>query len=172
MLSALILAEALILEGRQVAQSQSFEPLSRGGVSRSDLVVRSQAIDYPLVTELDILLILDQIAVEESQGMIKKGGLVLTDPWKVPAPPEGEFRHVPIALAEKAAALGNARVANIVALGAIAGLSGLDGLGGLEGLCGMDSLQTAVRENVPAAFADLNIQALRIGFEEVRESRA
>ena len=33
-----ILAEALTLEGLRVAQSQSFEPTSRGGMSRTDLV--------------------------------------------------------------------------------------------------------------------------------------
>ena len=49
-LAAGILAEALVAEGRSAAQSQSYEPTSRGGLSRSDLVVSDGEADYPLVT--------------------------------------------------------------------------------------------------------------------------
>ena len=52
-LSARTLATALTLDGKKVAQSQSYEPTSRGGLSRSDLVVAQETVDYPLVTKLD-----------------------------------------------------------------------------------------------------------------------
>ena len=62
-LAAGILAEAFVSEGRTVAQSQSYEPTSRGGLSRSDLVVSDGEADFPLVSELDYLVVLDQVAV-------------------------------------------------------------------------------------------------------------
>ena len=46
-LSARVLAAAFADEGRIVALSQSYEPTSRGGVSRSDLVVGDGLVDYP-----------------------------------------------------------------------------------------------------------------------------
>ncbi|MCP4984028.1 MAG: pyruvate ferredoxin oxidoreductase, partial [Gammaproteobacteria bacterium] len=78
-LAASILSNAMMAEGRTVAQSQSYEPTSRGGLSRSDLVVSDGPADYPLVSELDYLIILDQVAVAESEGMIKEGAIVITD---------------------------------------------------------------------------------------------
>ena len=86
-LSAGILAEALVLEGRTVAQSQSYEPTSRGGLSRSDLVVGDEAPDYPLATALDLLLILDNCAAEASTDLLKPDAVVLADTTRVPEPP-------------------------------------------------------------------------------------
>ncbi len=65
-LSAKILAAALVEEGNNVAQSQSYEPVSRGGLSRSDLVVTKGEAAYPLSSGLDILMILDGAAVNGS----------------------------------------------------------------------------------------------------------
>jgi len=153
-LGALVLAEAMIAEGRSVAQSQAFEPVSRGGVSRSDLVASDSTPDYPLVTQLDVLLILDQYAVEVSEGLVRAGGLVLVDAERVTEPPRGEFRLHALPFTETARQLGNLRVTNMVALGAMAALGGL---------CGPDALQSAVRKGVPAAFADVSLAALAEG---------
>jgi 2-oxoglutarate ferredoxin oxidoreductase subunit gamma len=151
-LSARILAEAFVLEGRTVAQSQSFEPTSRGGVSRSDLVVGDGPIAYPLVTALDHLLVLDQIAVAVSAHLLKRGASVLVDNERVPSPPAGEVSVCALPLCETARALGNERVANVVALGALAG-----------GLCADAALERAVRALVPRKFVDLNLEALAAG---------
>ena len=78
-LSAKMLAEALIQEGRQIAQSQSYEPTSRGGLSRADLVIGEEIPDYPLVTNLNALLILDQLAADASTHLLQSGGVVITD---------------------------------------------------------------------------------------------
>ena len=153
-LGARVLSEALLLEHKTVAQSQSYEPVSRGGVSRSDLVVSSGAIDYPLVTELDLLIILDQIAVEVSQGMIAKEGIVLVDAARVPAPPEGGFRLYSLPFTDKARELGNPRVANMLALGAGAALSEV---------CKLASLEQAIRSQLSERFWDVSIDALREG---------
>ncbi len=153
-LSAGILAEALIREGRCVSQSQSYEPTSRGGLSRSDLVISDCPADYPLVTELDYLVILDQCAVEASDGMIKDDAVVVVDTRHVTDPPQGDFRVIQLPVIETATAVGNRRVANIVALGAMAELSGL---------CSPEALKDAVRARVPAALRDLNVEALARG---------
>ena len=78
-LSAKLLADALIREGRKVARSQSYEPTSRGGLSRADLVVASESIDFPLVTALDYLVLLDRSPVSISMPLLKPGALVTAD---------------------------------------------------------------------------------------------
>jgi 2-oxoglutarate ferredoxin oxidoreductase subunit gamma len=154
LLSAGILAEALVLEGRTVAQSQSYEPTSRGGLSRSDLVVGDEPPDYPLATALDLLLILDQCAAEASTALLEPGATVLADARRVPEPPRGDFALHLLPLSDTARRLGNERVANIVALGALVALSAP---------CQPQSLEQAIRARTPKGYLDLNLEAMREG---------
>jgi len=149
-----ILAEALALEGLRVAQSQSFEPTSRGGFSRTDLVASLGAVDFPLATALDCALILDRIALAPTAGLIKRGGLVVLDRGRVPRPPRGEFALHALPLCESARQLGDLRVTNLVGLGALARLSAI---------CSDASLEKAIRSTSPARFVALNLEAARAG---------
>lgn len=158
-LSGRILAEALTKEGRRVAQSQSYEPTSRGGLSRSDLVAGDDTPDYPLVTALDFLLILDQCAVTDLEELIKPRTLVLADSDRVPEPPRGDFAVYTLPFTDTARRLGNERVANIVALAALVSLGGL---------CPGETLETAIRSRTPKGFLDLNLEAMNAGFQLVR----
>lgn len=153
-LGARMLAAALTAEGMTVAQSRSYEPTSRGGLSRSDLVVSDGAVDYPLVTALDYLVIMDQVAAQASTPLLKSGALVIVDSSRVAAPPEGDFRVHAFALTEMARGLGSSRVANMLALGVIAAVGGV---------CALASLEAAVRERTPEGFRDLNLKAIAEG---------
>lgn len=155
LLSAHILAHALILEGRKVAQSQSYEPTSRGGVSRSDIIVSDGQVDYPLATALDYLLVLDQIAADVSDGVIKPGATVMVDAARVVVPPAGEFALYVLPFSDAAKAIGNERVANMIALGALAGLSGI---------CSRDAMERAIRADTPEKFLEFNLEALERGY--------
>ena len=156
LLSARILAEALVAEGRRVAQSQSYEPTSRGGLSRADLVVGDQDADYPLVTALDYLVILDQAAATASDGLIKDDALVLADARRVTAPPAGAAVPQCLPFSDTALALGSERVANIIALGALVAMSDV---------CRRDSVEQVLRTGTPKGYQDLNLEALHKGFE-------
>jgi 2-oxoglutarate ferredoxin oxidoreductase subunit gamma len=153
-LCAGMLAEALVLEGRTVAQSQSYEPTSRGGLSRADLVVGDDPPDYPLVTALDLLVILDQCAVEASTALLKPGATVLADARRAPEPPRGDFALHRLPLSDTARRLGNERVTNIVALGALVAM---------RGPCRPESLEQAIRARTPKGYLDLNLEAMREG---------
>lgn len=154
-LGGLILSEALIREGNYVAQSQSYEPVSRGGVSRSDLVVTAQEVDFPLVTELDVLIVLDQIAVSISDGLVRQSGVVLVDSDRVLSFPIGDFAFYSLPLSAKAYALNAPRGTNMLALGAIAALSGI---------CRPETLEQAIRARTPQRFAVINTAALHAGY--------
>jgi 2-oxoglutarate ferredoxin oxidoreductase subunit gamma len=149
-----ILAEALTLEGLRVAQSQSFEPTSRGGMSRTDMVASDSAVEFPLATALDCALILHQVAVGPTAGLVKRRGLVLLDRDRVPRAPKGDFARHSLVLCESAKGLGDARVANLVGLGALTRLAKL---------CTDASLDRAIRSTSPARFIDLNLEAARAG---------
>jgi len=149
-----ILAEAFKIEGLQVAQSQSYEPTSRGGMSRADLVAGDAAIDYPLATALDCALILDDIAAVPATSLVKPRGLVVVDRECVPHPPDGDFTLHCLALGEASTALGNPRATNLVGLGALTRLGEL---------CSDASLDQAIQSTSPPRFVDLNLKAARVG---------
>lgn len=153
-LSAKMLSAALAAEGLNVAQSQSYEPTSRGGLSRSDLVASDGEVDYPLVTALDFLVILDRVAASASTSLLKPDAAVIFDSGRVDSPPSGTFNCYPFPLTEVARKAGSGRVANIVALGAMIGVGGP---------CGRESVEQAVADKAPRGFRDLNLNAFREG---------
>lgn len=153
-LAARILSSALTAEGRNVAQSQSYEPVSRGGLSRSDLVVSDGEADFPLSSKLGFLLILDEAAANASNHLLDRSSVVLVDSELVSNPPTGDFNVQSLPFTDTARRLGNKRVANIVALGALAGNSAI---------CSDEALHAAVQNMTPAKFASLNLEALEAG---------
>ena len=162
-LSAKMLADALCATGRRVAQSQTYEPTSRGGYCNSDLVVSAEEVDYPLATALDCLVLLDAMAVKPSWPLLKAGALVIADSRLCSELPRSEYliHHLP--LTRSAIELGSERVANIVALGALAELTKV---------CDRKTLEHAVRAETPKAFLDLNLDALAAGYRLATEGAA
>jgi 2-oxoglutarate ferredoxin oxidoreductase subunit gamma len=156
-LSAKMLADALASSGRRVAQSQTYEPTSRGGFCNSDLVISEGEVDYPLATAVDCLVLLDRLAVKPSWPLLKSGALVIADTRLCPELPQGngDYRAHHLPLTRTAIELGSERVANIVALGALAALAGI---------CERRALEQAVRAETPKSFLDLNMDALAAGY--------
>ncbi len=161
-LSAKMLADALACAGKHVAQSQTYEPTSRGGYCNSDLVVSEGDVDYPLATALDCLVLLDRMAVKPSWPLLKPGALVIADTRLCPEVPEDGHRVHHLPLTRTAIELGSERVANIVALGALAELGRL---------CDRNSIEAAVRAETPKAYLDLNLDALAAGCKMALEAK-
>ena len=154
-LSAKMLADALAAAGKHVAQSQTYEPTSRGGFCNADLVVSDGEVDFPLATALDCLVLLDRLAVTPSWPLLKPGALVIADTRLCPELPAGDYRCHHLPLSRTALELGSERVTNIVALGALVALSGI---------CDRNRIEQAVRAETPRGFLDLNMDALKAGY--------
>ena len=162
-LSAKMLADALAAGGRHVAQSQTYEPTSRGGFCNADLVVFNAEVDFPLTTAIDHLVLLDQLAVKPSWPLLKQGALVIADTRLCPELPAGNYRRYHLPLRRTALELGSERVTNIVALGALVALSEI---------CDRQRIEQAVRAETPRGYLDLNMDALRAGYSVPAQSDA
>jgi 2-oxoglutarate ferredoxin oxidoreductase subunit gamma len=160
-LAAKMLAQALAAQGRAVAQSQLYEPTSRGGSCNADLVVADSAdteVDYPLATALGALVLLDAAGTPSSWPLLQPGAWVLADTRLCPQWPDSAglgLRAHALPLTRTAIDLGSERVANIVALGALTALTGL---------CTRATLEQTVRSDTPRAYVDLNLDALAAGW--------
>ncbi|TAJ95943.1 MAG: pyruvate ferredoxin oxidoreductase [Gammaproteobacteria bacterium] len=159
LLAGQILGDALTLERKRIAQSQSYEPTSRGGLSRCDLVAGTKATDYPLASALDYLVILDRIALHASDDILKTNTLVVIDMSAAEGKDaeNGKTRALP--LLDTARACNDIRSANIVALGALVELSGV---------CRADTLVAAICAGAPAKLVKSMLKAVEAGQNLVR----
>lgn len=161
-LMGMIVAEAAgIHEGRQVVQSQLYGPESRGGASRSDVIISDGEIDYPEVDNPDVLFAFNQLSASKYAPHLKKGGIFIYDDSFVIDPPavEGKVYHLPVTQMAREQ-LGREIVANIVALGAIVAITGI---------VARESIEAAVLGRVPKGTEEINMKALKLGYQAAEE---
>ncbi|TET50169.1 MAG: 2-oxoacid:ferredoxin oxidoreductase subunit gamma [Dehalococcoidia bacterium] len=149
-LASIILAEAALLDGRCVAQSQNYGPEARGGNSVSEVVISDTEIDYPLAVELDLLVALTQEACDRNLSAIKEGGAVIVDSSLVTKVPWENVASLPFSrIAQKA---GDARAINMAALGAVTSFCPI---------ISPESVIRAMAKRLPATKVEINRQAFR-----------
>jgi 2-oxoglutarate ferredoxin oxidoreductase subunit gamma len=159
-LSGLILAVAAgIHEDKEVAQTQSYGPESRGGACRAEVVISDEEIDYIKPMDPDVLVAMSQPALDRYIGEVDRTrAAVLVDSSLVANIPEGISHLYPLPMTDIAEfRLGKKIVANMVMLGALSAITGLVSFEALEG---------AVRGTVPQKTVELNLAALKEGFQE------
>ena len=163
MLSSIIIAKGAVLhEGKAAVQTQSYGPESRGGSSKSDVIVSDKEIDYPLLEKADVLVALSQEALEKYIPDTKEDSLVVIDPVFIKEVPKvHRVKTVEIPAAKLADEIGNRLAANVVVLGALIALTGVISPG---------SLEKAVKENTPSASHELNLSGMLAGLDYVRKS--
>ena len=124
-LAGVILAQAIgVGDGKNAVQTQSYGPEARGGASRADVVVSPDQIFYPKTMKLDLLLALTQEACDKYYPDMKEDGLLIVDSTLVTQIPTKRYYGFPfVRLAREE--IGNAMVANVIALGAITELTGI-----------------------------------------------
>jgi 2-oxoglutarate ferredoxin oxidoreductase subunit gamma len=152
--AGVILAEAAMLDGRNVVQTQTYGPEARLGSSKAEVIVSRGTIAYPEVTVPDVLLCM---SIEAASKFGKKVGpktLVIYDSTNIDAsiPAGGNVVRLPITGA--AVEVGSKVVANTVALVV---------LNTLLPVVSRDSLIAAISARVPPKFRDLNLRAAEAG---------
>ncbi len=153
-LAGIIIAEAAVLDGFNVSQTQSYGPEARGGASRSDVVLSNSVIYYPKTTKLDLLLALTQEACDKYFFALKPEGLLIIDSSNVNNVPTTKAIQYPITMTAREK-FGTTLVTNIISLGIIQIFSNV---------ISKKSLKEAVANRVPPHTKKLNLEALELGF--------
>jgi len=152
-----ILAEAAILSGSDATHSQVYGPQSRGGASRSDVVIASDEIGFPLADNIDLLVVLSSEAYARYEPELSEEGRLIVDSRCAPSDLNGGAYQ--FAVVDTARMIsGGQVVTGVVALGV---------LQALEGVVDADALREAVAERVPTKHREMNLEALRAGVELV-----
>jgi 2-oxoglutarate ferredoxin oxidoreductase subunit gamma len=158
--AAIVLAEAAgVYDGKNVCQTQSYGPESRGGSSKADVVISDKAIDYPKAIKPNLLLAMNQESCDAFFPDLKPEGLLVVDSTLVNQTPTSRVIAIPFTeIARKK--LKKELVANMVALGAV---------GVLSQVVSLKSLEAALLGRVPKGTEKINRQALRAGIKAAEQ---
>jgi len=155
-LSAVILGRAAALyDNRYAVQTQVYGPEARGGASMSQVIIDEQPILFPKVKTPDLFVIMSQEGFEKYGNNAGKDATMLIDSTLVHDRPSCRCIKVPATLEAKKQ-LGRDIVANIIMLGSLVTASEVVSTGALE---------KAILASVPKGTEDLNLKAMRLGFE-------
>jgi 2-oxoglutarate ferredoxin oxidoreductase subunit gamma len=117
-LAGILLAEAAILDGRNVVQTQSYGIASRGGLSLAEVIIDDEEIVFQQVRRPDCILALSEAAAAKYAAWAGQGVPLLYDSALVQ--PRRGPNVLGCAFTGIAGEAGHADSANIVALGALA----------------------------------------------------
>ena len=150
----IILAEAIgVYDGKEVAQTQSYGPEARGGSSKAEVIVSDEEIDYPKAMKVDLLVAMNQKALDEYYEDLKPDGTLIVDSTFVKTTPVANTIQIPFTRIARDR-FKKEMVANIVALGAISELTSI---------VSKKAVEAAVLARVPKGTEKLNRDALKAG---------
>ena len=155
-----LIAEAGLIEGRELSWLPSYGPEMRGGTANCSVCLSDDPIGSPLVLEPDVLIAMNQPSLDKFIGDVVPGGTVIVDSTMVATAPTRDditlFEVPATKLAEDAGLKG---LANVILVGKL--LKEI-------GFCGVEALDKAIVKSVPAKRQQLlepNRKALEIGME-------
>jgi len=156
-LASIVLAKAAANEGYRVTQTQSYGPESRGGYSRADVIISNNEIYFPEAQVFDFLIALTQEASDKYVYDLKEDGLLLIDTHSVKNLGMTVNNLVELDLSEiTLQKLGSVMPMNIVSLAMMTRLSDI---------ITDKELEQALRETLKPSIVELNLKAMKLGFE-------
>ncbi len=157
-----VLGHGGILDGANAMQTQSYGSESRGGATKSDVVISEGEILDLAPSQLDVLVAMAQPALDKFLPSLKPGGILIYESDMV-KPPGNGVRALGLPATDLAhKKFGREVVANVIMLGFLAGVTGV---------VSRDSLRKAVAQNVPPKTVDLNLEAFDEGFTRGAEAK-
>ncbi len=114
-----ILAHAGMLEGKEVTWFPSYGAEVRGGTANCTVIISDELIGSPVVTNPDILIVMNEASLNKFLPRLKQEGLFLFDSSLIKDPHlRTDVENVGVPATEISSRIGNTKSANMVMLGA------------------------------------------------------
>ncbi|MDK2822840.1 MAG: 2-oxoglutarate ferredoxin oxidoreductase subunit gamma [Clostridia bacterium] len=156
-LAGIILAEAGLIEDKEIVQTQSYGPEARGGACKAEVIMDNEPISFPHIDKPDIVLAMTQEAFNKYTENIKDNGIIISNSTFVKDTSSVSCKVVEAPITSLAIEkVGKDLFSNIIALGVLVGATDI-----IE----FDSLKKAILGRVPKGTEDANLKALEIGFD-------
>ncbi len=154
--AAIVGKAAALFQGGYATMTQSFGPEALGGSSSAQVILSTEPILYPYVTQPDVLVVLSQEAYTRFTPELKHGGILIIeqDLVRVDRIPAGA-RVFSVPATRLAEELGRKVVLNVVMVGFF---------GAVTNLLDAEALRKAVADSVPPSLRNLNLEAFEKGY--------
>lgn len=156
-LAAQILGKAAVLDGKNVLQTQAYGAEARGSLAKSEVIISDSKIGFPAVRKPDVLVAMNQDALNALLKDLKETGTLIVDSTNVTTIPEtkAKVHRIPITETTKKT-FGEALYANMVMLGAFVKITKL---------VTPKSVEETIRANLSAKTIETNVKAFMKGLE-------
>lgn len=156
-----ILAQAAVLEERDVSWLPSYGPEMRGGSAACTVIVSDRPIGSPVVDRAEIVIALNPPALAKYASLLTPGGLLVLNDSLIEAEPDrADVEIVRIPASALARTIGDERFISIIALGAALARRPIVDPASLR-----RALQDAAKGG--QAVTDANLRAFDLGAEAV-----
>jgi 2-oxoglutarate ferredoxin oxidoreductase subunit gamma len=126
MLMGQMVASAAILEKKETTFFPSYGPEMRGGTANCTVIVADKPISSPLIFESDCVVAMTLPSLLKFEQTLKPGGILLLNKSLIHQDAKrSDIKVYEIPATEMANELGNARVANMIMLGAFVRTTGI-----------------------------------------------
>ncbi len=159
-----VLSHAAVIEEKHVTWMPAYGPEQRGGTATCTVVIADEPIGSPVVSDPPVVIVMNRPSIDKFEPRVRPGGLLIVNSSIVDRPAQRrDIQVIEVDAVREAAALGDARVANMVLLGAF-----------LESapVVSRQAVEQALRELIPPArgqMVELNLAALERGAAIARE---
>jgi len=161
-----MLAEAAVLEGREVVWTPAYGPEMRGGPAFCTVILSTAPIGAPVVAQADTAIIMDRPSLVKYQGQVRETGTLLVNTSLVdPAGIRPDRHSICLRAHHLAEAIGDTLIVNMVMLGAFLELTGI---------VRPESVVQVLRVALPERrhyLIPLNEQALAAGAQVVQDAQ-
>ena len=158
-----ILAYSGLMEDKEVSWMPSYGPEQRGGTSNVTVIISDTAVSSPLVQNYDVVIALNQPSLDKFCPRVKSGGVLLFDTNGIHSiPHRDDIEYYEIPAMDEAMAMGNAKVFNMLILGALLKL---------RPMISVDSIRRGLEKSLPPrhhGMIPMNIEAVERGGAIVR----
>lgn len=153
-----LITYAGMIEDKAVSWFPSYGPEQRGGTCNCSVVISDEEIGSPIVSKPTVAIVMNAPSLDRFEPTVAPGGLIVYNSTLIQQKPKrDDVKVVAVPANEIADELGNARVANMVLLGAFIEATGLIDIASVQ-----ESLKQVLSER-HHHLIPLNMQALERG---------
>ena len=151
-----------LLEGKNVSWLPSYGPEMRGGTANCHVIIDDNPIGSPIVTNPDILIVMNRPSLDKFESAVTKDGYVFVDSSLVDREVKrDDVKCVYINATEIADGIGNKGLANMVMLGAVLKKTEVFTL---------EEIEETMKKSLPASklsLVEANMKAVNEGYKLV-----
>lgn len=120
-----IVAEAGLIEGREVSWFPSYGPEMRGGTANCGVIISDSPIGSPVIDACDVLIALNTPSLRKFESRLVTGGTIIVDRSLVAEDPlRSDLSFYPLEASRVASERGNMAFATVMLLGCLSSATG------------------------------------------------